>query len=48
MNQEWVQEQCRITLSHGGFGTLEYDAIHIDDPLKSWGYWQGMRDADVA
>jgi hypothetical protein len=30
MNQEWVREQCRITLSHGGFGTLGYDAIHID------------------
>ena len=29
MNQEWVGERCRIMLSHGGFGTLEY-AIHID------------------
>ena len=47
MNQEWVREQCRNTLSRGSFGTLGYDAIHIDDPLKSWGYWQGLRDADV-
>jgi hypothetical protein len=30
MNQEWVREQCRITLSQGGFGALDYDAVHID------------------
>jgi hypothetical protein len=48
MNQEWVGEQCRITLSHGGFGSLNTTPSILTGLLKSWGYWQGMRDADVA